>query len=285
MAVHLKEERHRLILDTIEADGRVTVADLSRRLDVSEVTVRRDLQALAEQGLLRRAHGGALVLPSASPEPPVLQRATQTHIHKAQIGRAAADLVPDGSSVFIGSGTTTAQVARCLNGRKNLTVITNAINVAIEFATSDGVTVVMTGGMMRASELSLIGHLAELALREVRVDRAVVGMQAISLEGGMTNDYWPEVVTDRTIIEMSPELIVVADHTKFEHVASAFIAPVTRATTIVTDAECDPAVLDGLRAMGIGVLVAGSDARRRVANEYALPAVRASKVEVAPNPD
>ena len=256
MTVHLKEERHRLILEVIEADGRVTVADLSRRLDVSEVTVRRDLQTLAAQGLLRRAHGGALLPPPAAPEPPVLQRVSQTPTYKAQIGRAAADLVPEGSSVFIGSGTTTAQVARHLSGRKNLTVITNAINVAIEFAASEGVTVVMTGGMLRASELSLIGHLAELALREVRVDRAIVGMQAISLEGGMTNDYWPEVVTDRTVIEMAPEVIVVADHTKFGRVASAFIAPVTRVTTVVTDSECDPEVLAGLRALGIRTIVA-----------------------------
>ncbi len=260
MAVHLKEERHRLIMETIESDGRVTVADLSRRLDVSEVTVRRDLQQLAALGRLQRAHGGAVPPQFASPEPPVLQRITQTQIDKARIGRTAADLVPDGSSVFIGSGTTTAQVARCLSNRKNLTVITNALNVAIELATAPGVTVVMTGGVMRASELSLIGHLTELALREVRVDRAIVGMQAISLENGMTNDYWPEVMTDRTVIQMAPELIVVADHTKFGLVASAFIAPLERVNTLVTDSETPLDVLDRLRSQGVRVVVAAEDA-------------------------
>jgi DeoR/GlpR family transcriptional regulator of sugar metabolism len=255
MALHLKEERHRLILDAIEADGRVTVSGLSRKLDVSEVTVRRDLQDLASRGLLQRSHGGAVLPNAASPEPPVLQRITETQAYKAQIGRAAADLIPDGSSVFIGSGTTTAQVARHLAGRKSLTVITNALNVAIELAMAEGVTVVMTGGVMRKSELSLIGHLTELALREVRVDRAVVGMQAISLDNGMTNDHWPEVMTDRAVIQMAPELIVVADHTKFGQVASALIAPVERISTLVTDSLTDLATLERFRRLGVRVIL------------------------------
>jgi DeoR/GlpR family transcriptional regulator of sugar metabolism len=259
MVVRLKEERHRLILEAVEADGRVTVSELSRRLDVSEVTVRRDLQTLAAQGHLQRAHGGALLLRPASPEPPVLQRTNQAQDAKARIGRAAARLVPDDSSVFIGSGTTTAQVARYLAGRKNLTVITNALNVAIELAAAEGVTVVMTGGVLRASELSLVGHLADLALREVRVDRVVVGMQAISLENGMTNDYWPEVMTDRSVIQMAPEVIVVADHTKFGQVASAFIAPLTAVSVLVTDGDADPEVLARLHATGVRVIVAGAD--------------------------
>lgn len=256
MANRLKEERHQLILNAIRSDGRVTVNELSRLLDVSEVTVRRDLQQLAAQGLLRRAHGGAVLALPAPPEPPVLQRMSQQQSYKARIGRAAAALIPDNSSVFIGSGTTTPHVARNLAGRKNLTVVTNALNVAMELATIEGVTVVVTGGMMRESELSLVGHIAELSLREVRVDRVVMGMRAISLEEGMTNDYLPEVMTDRAIIEMGSELIVVADHTKFGKVAAAYIAPVERITTLVTDCETDPAILSQLRALGIRVIVA-----------------------------
>ena len=258
--MHLKEERRRLILETVAADGQATVAALSDKLNVSEVTVRRDLQDLAERGLLLRSHGGAVAPQTASPEPPVLQRVKETQHHKAQIGRAAAELIPDGSSVFIGSGTTTAQVARHLSGCKSLTVITNALNVATELATAPGVTVVMTGGVMRKSELSLIGHLAELALREVRVDRAVVGMQAISLEDGMTNDHWPEVMTDRAVIQMASELIVVVDHTKFGQVASALIAPIERISTLVTDHETDPATVADLSRRGVRVIVAPTDA-------------------------
>lgn len=256
MAIPLKEERQQLIRETVRDARQATVAELSQRFDVSEVTIRRDLRELAAQGALRRAHGGAVTAVPAPPEPPVVQRMAQAEKYKESIGRATAGLVSDGDSVFIGSGSTTAYVARHLVDRKNLTVVTNALTIATELAAAEGVTVVVTGGMMRVSELSLVGHIAEQSLREVRVDKVIMGMRAISLEAGMTNDYLPEVMTDRTIIEMAPELIVVADHTKFGKVASAYLAPVERITTLVTDAGADPAWLSRLREIGIHVIVA-----------------------------
>lgn len=256
MASPLKEERQQLIVEAVQSSRQVTVAELSTRFDVSEVTIRRDLRNLAAQGVLRRAHGGAIIASPAPPEPPVVQRMTQAENCKECIGRAAAALIPDGDSVFIGSGSTTAHVARCLVERKNLTVVTNALNVATELSGAEGVTVVVTGGMMRPSELSLVGHIAEQSLREVRVDKIIMGMRAISLEAGMTNDYLPEVMTDRTIIEMAPELIVVADHTKFGKVASAYIAPVERITTLVTDSGADPEILAHLQEVGIQAIIA-----------------------------
>jgi DeoR/GlpR family transcriptional regulator of sugar metabolism len=255
----LKVERQQLILETLRDNRQVTVAELSHRFDVSEVTIRRDLRDLAAQGALQRAHGGAIIATPASSEPPVVQRMAQVQNPKECIGRAAAALVADGESVFIGSGSTTVYVARHLGDRTNLTVVTNALTIATELASAKEVTVVVTGGMMRASELSLVGHIAEQSLREVRVDRVIIGIPAISLEAGMTNDYLPEVMTDRTIIEMAPELVVVADHTKFGKVASAYLAPIERITTLVTDSETDPATLGHLGRMGIRVIVADVD--------------------------
>jgi DeoR/GlpR family transcriptional regulator of sugar metabolism len=256
MASPLKEQRQQLILETIKDYRQVTVSELSQRFGVSHVTIRRDLRELAARGLLRRAHGGAILATPAPPEPPVIQRMVRAENCKECIGRAAAALVSDGDSVFIGSGSTTAYVARNLDGRKNLTVVTNALNIASELATAQGVTIVVTGGMMRASELSLVGHIAEQSLREVRVDKAIMGMRAISLEAGMTNDYLPEVMTDRAIIEMAPELIVVADHTKFGKVASAYVAPVERITVLVTDSDTDPQTLAHLEEVGVRVIIA-----------------------------
>jgi len=256
MANQLKEERHQIILESLQDSRRVTVAELSDRFDVSEVTIRRDLRELAERGMLRRAHGGAVAATPAPPEPPVVQRMVQAESCKECIGRAAATLVSDGESVFIGSGSTTAHAARHLVDHQDLTVVTNALNIATELGSAEGVTVVVTGGMMRDSELSLVGHITEQSLREVRVDKVIMGMQAISLDAGMTNDYLPEVMTDRTIIEMAPELIVVADHTKFGTVASAYIAPVERITTLVTDAGIEPDTAARCREMGIQVIVA-----------------------------
>jgi DeoR family transcriptional regulator of aga operon len=263
MVLSFKEERQHRILEAVHQDQRVTVADLSRVLDVSDVTIRRDLHELAAQGLLRRAHGGAVLATPAPPQPPIVRRMTQVESCKACIGRAAASLIADGESVFIGSGSTAAYVARNLAGRKNLTVVTNALNVATDLATATGVTVVVTGGLMRASELSLVGHIAEQALREVRVDKAIIGMRAISVEAGMTNDYLPEVMTDRAIIEMSPTLIIVADHTKFGRVASAFVAPVDRITTLVTDGDTGQEVLAPFAQLGIEIMVAPAEGQEQ----------------------
>ena len=252
----LKMERQQLILETVRDTRQVTVDDLSQRFGVSEVTIRRDLREMDAQGMLRRAHGGAVAAVSELPEPPVIQRMAEAENCKACIGRSAARLVSDGDSVFIGSGSTTAHVARNLMNHQRLTVVTNALNVATELAAAVGVAVVVTGGIMRASELSLVGHIAEQSLREVRVDKVIMGMRAISLEAGLTNDYLPEVLTDRTIIEMSPKLIVVADHSKFGKVASAYISGVERISTLVTDEEADSVLLSRLRDMGIQVIVA-----------------------------
>lgn len=259
MSSLLKAERQQLILEAVKDNRQATVAELSHRFDVSQVTIRRDLRELAAQGALRRAHGGALMTASAPPEPPVLQRLGRAEHCKACIGRAAASLVKDGDSIFIGSGSTTAHVARHLVDCRNLTVVTNALTIATELASAKGVTVVVTGGMMRPSELSLVGHITEQSLREVRVDKVIMGIRAISLEAGMTNDYLPEVVTDRTIIGMAPELIVVADHTKFGKIASAYVAPVERITTLVTNSDTDPKTLTLLRKLGIQVIVADAE--------------------------
>jgi DeoR/GlpR family transcriptional regulator of sugar metabolism len=259
MAGLLKEERQQLILEAVKDHRQATVSELSLRFDVSQVTIRRDLRDLAAKGALRRAHGGAILAASVPPEPPVVQRMGWAEHCKACIGRAAAALVADGDSVFIGSGSTTAHVARHLVSRRNLTVVTNALTIATELASAGGVTVVVTGGLMRPSELSLVGHITELALHEVRVDKVILGMRAISLDAGMTNDFLPEVMTDRTIIEMAPELIVVADHTKFGKIASAYVAPVERVTTLVTNSETDPQILVRLRELGIQIIVADTD--------------------------
>jgi DeoR/GlpR family transcriptional regulator of sugar metabolism len=252
---YLKAERHQKIVEVIQAAGRATVSELSEQFGVSDVTIRRDLADLADLGVLRRAHGGAIARVQAAPQPPVVQRTAELQARKASIARAAAGLISDGESVFLGSGSTTAHVARELAGRAGLTIVTNALNVALEFAASPDVTVVVTGGMLRESELSLIGHITEQSLREVRVDKVLIGMRAISVQHGMTNDYLAEVVTDRAIIGMADTLIVVADHTKFGQTASAFVAPVQRIRILVTDDGVEPDLVRQIEALGVRVII------------------------------
>ena len=252
----LKEERQQLILKVLQERKRVTIKELCDSFSTSAITIRRDLHDLSHYGLIQRTHRGAILALPIPPEIPVIQRMAQSKAYKEIIGKFAAELVFDGESVFIGSGSTTIFVARYLKDRENLTIVTNALNIATELASAEGITVVVTGGMLRASELSLIGHITEQALREVRVDKVIIGIPAISLEAGLTNDYLPEVMTDRTIIRMSPHLILVADHTKFDKIASAYVAPINQVTTLVTDSVADSAYLSRIEALGVGMIIA-----------------------------
>jgi DeoR/GlpR family transcriptional regulator of sugar metabolism len=252
----LKEERQQQILEALQENNRVTVPELSARFGTSDVTIRRDLTELAAGGKLIRAHRGALKVTPAPPEAPVVQRMAQDHELKESIAAAAVELVQDGDSIFIGSGSTMAVFARRLAGKKRLTVFTNALNIAADLAGGpDELTVVVTGGVVRAAELSLLGHIAELTLPEVRVNKVFMGAQALSIESGWTTDAMAEVQTTRRIFEMSAELIVLADHTKLGHTAAAYIAPLQRITTLVTDAGAEAGFLAQAHAQGLRVIV------------------------------
>jgi len=251
----LKEERQELILNMLRDSRQVTVGELSDRFDVSEVTIRRDLSELAEHGYVKRAHGGAIATPIGPTTSPVIRRMNCQRQYKEAIGRAAAKLVQDGDTIFLGAGSTTAHVARQLVHHKDLTVVTNALNIANEFSSTEKVTVVVTGGILHKPELSLIGHIANQALGEVLVDKVIIAIPAISLETGLTNDYLPEVMTDRAILEMSKELIVVADATKFGKVESALVAPLQRITTLVTDDRIEERLLENLKDLVNQVIV------------------------------
>jgi DeoR/GlpR family transcriptional regulator of sugar metabolism len=252
----LKDERLRIIVNRVRENGRATVMELSQHFDVSDITIRRDLKELATRGLIRREHGGAVYPVDVPDDPPVIQRMLQNRHQKERIARATASLIHDNESVFIGSGSTATYVARHLTTRQNLTVITNAVNIAHELASVPDVTIVVLGGMLRVSELSMVGHITELGLQEVRMDKVVIGVKALSVTAGITNDYLPEVMTDRKILEMGAELILVADHTKFGKVSSAYVAPIDRITTLVTDKQADAQMIEDIRRLGVRVILA-----------------------------
>ena len=254
----LKEERQQFIWELLQKDGKVTVTELSQRFSTSEVTIRRDLAELSDQGKLVRSHRGALVVTPAPPEPPVVHRMETGKEAKERICQAAARLVTEGDSIFLGSGSTTALLARLLAERKNLTVVTNSIGIAYEFAANESpVNVVVTGGMLRNSELALQGHLAELALKELHVTKVVMGAQALSLERGWTTDTLQEIMLTRRIVEMAPELIMLADHTKLGKTAAGVIVPLERISTLVTDPQSEPEFLAAAEALGVKIMSSG----------------------------
>jgi len=183
----------------------------------------------------------------------MLQRQDEQADEKKRIGQAAAVLIREDETVFLGSGTTVLEVARALRGRR-LTVITNSLPVVNALAGAAEITLVCLGGMLRESEFSFIGHLTEQVLKEVRADKVFLGAHAISTEQGLTNDYLPETLTDRAILKAGREAILVADHTKFGRVATARLAPLESIQTIVTDAQTSAEFASQAAALGIKFL-------------------------------
>ena len=249
-------ERQKQILSLLSKHGRLSVAEIVRQFSISEATARRDLGLLASQGKAQRVHGGVVAADQAPPELPILQRTSEETEEKTRIGRVAAELVADGNTVFIGSGTTALEVARNLRGRKNLTVITNSLPVLNMLAGDKEMTVISLGGMLRESELSFIGHITEQALAEVRADKVIIGTRGISLEHGLTNDYLQETLTDRAILRTGRQVIVVVDHTKINRVATARLAPLKSIHTIVTDSRADPKFMQAVKKQAIQLIVA-----------------------------
>lgn len=247
-------ERQQRLLGFIEEQQRITIGQICNQFSVSVATARRDLEALAGQGKVQRVHGGAIAARHAPPEPPVLVRASEQSDDKARIGRATADLINDGETVFLGSGTTVLEVARNLHTQKNLTVITNSLLVITTLADRPDMTVIGLGGILRRTEMSLIGHIVELSLKELRADKVIIGIRAIDVERGLTNDYLPETMTDRAILGIGREVILVADHTKCPAVSTAFVAPVSAIHTLVTDTETSSDFVAALKTHGVRVL-------------------------------
>jgi len=247
-----KEEIRQLVYET----GGVTTAELCARFGVSEATIRRDLEDLDATGALQRVHGGAVRHSSLAPEPPILQRTREQTAVKDQIGRAAAELITDGETVFLGSGSTVLAVAKHLKERRNLTVISNSLPAINLLVDAPQITVIVLGGLLRTSELSLIGHITEQSLAELRADKVIMGIQAIHPEHGLANDYLPETLTDRAIVRMSNKVIVVADHTKVGRTAPVLVAPLSAVDTLVTDPGVAPEVVQGLTDAGLRVIVA-----------------------------
>jgi DeoR family transcriptional regulator of aga operon len=249
-------ERQNEIVQILQRSQRISIAEICENFSVSEATARRDLETLASKVKIQRVHGGAIALPQTTSESPILQRQDEQSNEKSRIGQAAMTLVHDGETVFLGSGTTVLEIARNLRGHRKLTVITNSLPVVNVLAGLEEITVICLGGMLRDSELSFIGHITEQALAEVRADKVFIGTRAISLEHGLTHEFLPETMTDRTILKSGKEIIVVADHTKFGRAAAVLLAPLEQIHTLVTDQAVSHDFTDSIQARGIRVIFA-----------------------------
>jgi DeoR family transcriptional regulator of aga operon len=249
-------ERQKQILSLLARQGRLSVAEIVEQFSISEATARRDLESLASQGKAQRVHGGVIAVEEAPPELPILERQGEQLDEKSIIGRVAAGLIADGETVFLGSGTTVLEAAKNLRDRKNLTVITNSLPVLNALAGIKEITVVSLGGQLRDSELSFIGHITEQALAQLHVNKVIMGTRGVSLKHGLTNDYLQETLTDRSILKIGREIIIVADHSKVNRVSIALLAPLKCMHTFITDSKADKKFIQSLKKLDIKVVVA-----------------------------
>lgn len=236
----------------------MSVEEVCTAFSISPATARRDLDRLAEQGKIQRVHGGAIALPGEedreAPMPRLARAASQAE-EKARIGAAAAALIRDGETIFLGSGTTVLEVALRLRRRQRLNVITNSLLVLDALACLPEISVVSLGGVLNHTEMSFIGHITQQALSEVRADKVFLGIGAVDLHHGLTNPDLQETLTDRAILGIGREIILLADHTKCGRAAAAFVAPMSAVHTLITDRDTPAEFIAGVRRMNIEVIV------------------------------
>ncbi|GAB1331095.1 DeoR/GlpR family DNA-binding transcription regulator [Streptomyces sennicomposti] len=244
----LAEQRRALILDEVRRRGGVRVNELTRKLGVSDMTVRRDLDALARQGMLEKVHGGAVPVVEASTHEPGFEAKSGLELTaKEDIARAAAQLVAPGSAIALSGGTTTYALAHRLVDVPDLTVVTNSVRVADVFHTAqrtsgqrqDSATVVLTGGVRTPSD-SLVGPVADQAIAALHFDVLFLGVHGISAEAGLSTPNLAEAETNRRLVQSARRVVVVADHTKWGVVGLSSFASLDRIDTLVTDAGLPP---------------------------------------------
>ncbi len=256
----MRAERQRRILELMAQNGQVTIADIVALFNVSEMTARRDLSELAKDGLLRRVHGGATSSLGRSYEPPYPLRTTKNLTAKQAIGRVASGMIYDGDSVAFDIGTTTLEIARSLEGKRNLTIVTASLPIANEivsrFSLDSDVRLILTGGVVRSGELSMIGDYPSRMYAELHVDKAFVGIGGISLRDGLTEYNLEDALVKQSLIRCANRVIVVADSAKFGRTTFASVAPLSSVHTVITDAEAPQAMVDSLLETGIEVVLA-----------------------------
>ena len=249
-----RNDRFSEIMRTLTDSGAVDVAVLAARLDVSEATIRRDLQLLEAQHMLTRTHGGAIAS-GVTYELPLRYKAARFHDEKIRIAHEAAARVLDNAVVGLTGGTTTTEVARALLGRPELTVVTNAMNIAGELAIRSDLKLVVTGGTARPESYELVGPIAEAALEGMNLDLAIVGVDGITVREGLTTHHEVEARTNGTLLERARHVVAVADSSKLGLVAFARICPVTALDELITDVAAEPGAVTSLREAGVTVTV------------------------------
>jgi DeoR family transcriptional regulator of aga operon len=257
-------QRWNALLDLLPGDGQLTVAQAAAALGVSQATIRRDLDQLAQQQLITRTRGGA-VAGHVSYDLPLRYKTARHAPQKQRIGRAAAALIEPGATVALNGGTTTSEVARALATRPDLqdgtgspaiTVVTNAMNIANELAVRQHLKIVVTGGVTRGQSYELIGPLATLVLAELTLDWAILGVDALDPRAGATAHHEGEASINHLMASRAEHVMIVADSSKLGQRAFARVCATEEIDVIVTDRDAPPDSLTPFTERGIRIITA-----------------------------
>lgn len=247
------EERQRKIAQMLDESSSLKVTELAEAFDVSESTIRRDLQELEERNLLKRTHGGAVGIQRRGFEPSFKEKREEFFRDKEKIGELAERLVEDGDSVILDTGTTTLEIAKRIKSKK-LTVITNSLDIAEELSDMENIELIMTGGTLRGNTRAMVGYLAEGTLKNFKADLAFIGANGVSLKDGITTPNHIEAMTKRAMIASSSRVYAVCDASKFNQVSFAVIMPVNEVSAIITSGEIEEETLRSFKDQGIEII-------------------------------
>lgn len=248
-------ERHQFILGKLQKEGFAQVGDLCKELKVSSVTIRKDLKLLEDKGLLFRTHGGASLGNPYTVDKPVMEKVKLRSDEKTRIGAAAAQTVEPNDSIIIASGTTVLALAKNIKPLPQLSVVTSALNVALELLQHENVEVIQLGGVLRKTSSSVTGAYSQTMLGDFFCSKLFLGVDGIDLEYGLTTTSVGEAHLNRQMIKASQKVIVVSDSTKFGRRGFGRICGLEEANQIITDSGIPDHYVKQLEAMGIEVTI------------------------------
>lgn len=251
-----KETRHRLTMAAVEQKGTIKVAELAAQFGVTEATVRRDLVELDSKNLVKRVHGGVTNSLGRSYEPTLTFRNTVNIGKKARIGKLAAELVNEGDCIALDIGSTTYEVASNLIGKRNLTIITPSFPIASRLINQPDIRLVLTGGIVRPGETSMVGEIAQRTFDILYVDLLFLGVGGIDAKEGLTEYNWDDTLVKKAMLKRAKKVVIVADSSKHNRIASFLIAPLEKINILITDQEPSSPLKEALKELNIKIIVA-----------------------------
>ncbi|MGF1724804.1 transcriptional repressor AgaR [Photobacterium nomapromontoriensis] len=248
-------ERRMEIVNVVNQDGKARVEDLASRFSVSSVTIRSDLSFLEKNGYVVRSHGAAIPNTGVIAELTVHEKRRHNAGLKSVLGQAAAELIKDGDTVILDSGTTTREIASSMANVDDVVVMTNGLDVAMELSSKPGIEVLMTGGVLRKNALSFSGSQAENGLKNYRFDKVFLGVDGFDLRSGITTHNEQEASLNRLMCDISEHVVAIADSSKFGKRSCYMIREFGHIDTLVTDSGIPEEYLQGLHDMKVNVVI------------------------------